>query len=389
MAKAILTHVIALNPTPVQEALFRKACGVARFAYNWGLSLWNDRYNSGHNSNEYLIDKAFNNIKHIKFPWIAGVSRSIARGAFRSLKYGFEMFFGKINRRPLFKKKGVCRDSFCIDIDGTQPGFDGKRVRLPRIGWVKMRKALRFKGKPLSLRIIRKADKWFLVVPVRLDENQIQPVTRERERITGIDLGVKTAIVTAGGHTKDSPMALEANLKKLRRLQRQHSKKVKGSNNRRKSAMKLAKLHLRIANIRQDWLHKTTTTLVKHYKVLVIEDLDVNEMLKNGSTSLSRKIADIGFGAFRQMLTYKSQLYGCVLIVADRFFASSKTCSSCGFKLKELSLSTRNWVCSNCQEPHDRDVNAAKNLRNYGIQKYRKICGNLCLPDMVSVRRAG
>ncbi|MCL0071836.1 transposase, partial [Peptococcaceae bacterium] len=179
----------------------------------------------------------------------------------------------------------------------------------------------------------------------------------------GIDVGLKHFAVLSTGEKIEAPKSLEKNLKRLRRLSRQHSKKQKGSSNRRKSAIKLARLHRRIRNQRRDFLHKLSTRLAKTKPVIVIEDLAVKNMTKN--RCLSRYIADASWGEFKRMLEYKTKWYGSKLVVAPKFYPSSRMCSRCGYILPDMKLSTRYWICPKCGIYHDRDINAAQNLVKY------------------------
>jgi putative transposase len=180
----------------------------------------------------------------------------------------------------------------------------------------------------------------------------------------GIDLGVSTAATVSSEEKLPGPKPLQAHLERLQRLSRWHSRKKKGSNKRRKSAMRLARLHARISNVRQDWLHQTTTRLVREFSVMGIEDLNVRGLM--ATEKLARNIADIGFHEFRRQLEYKARLYGTDLVTASRWFPSSKICSSCGRISEELPLSIREWACE-CGTFHDRDINAARNLRRYAL----------------------
>ena len=165
----------------------------------------------------------------------------------------------------------------------------------------------------------------------------------------------------------------KALLSRLQRLSRSLSRKVKGSNNRNKAKAKLAKLHARIANIRRDTLHQLTTDLTRRFHTIGIEDLNVSGMVKN--RHLSRAISDMGFFEFRRQLAYKAEMRDSLVVVADRFCASSKTCSACGAKVEKLPLSIRQWDCPTCGTSHDRDVNAAMNLANYAVSHTVSACG--------------
>nr|BAL53530.1 transposase [uncultured Gammaproteobacteria bacterium]BAL55739.1 transposase [uncultured Gammaproteobacteria bacterium] len=261
---------------------------------------------------------------------------------------------------PPSRRKGL-HDSARFDNGPGTFQFDGKRIKLPVIGWIKTREPLRFSGKPLSATVRRVADRWFVAVPV---EMEIPDPVRESQAAVGIDLGVSPAVTLSNGEKLEGPKALRRYLEQLQRLSRALSRKVKGSSNWRKWAMKLARLHARIANIRQDWLHKTTTWLVRNFSLLGLEDLNVRGMLAN--EKLARHIADIGMSEFRRQLQYKAALYGAEVIVADRWFPSSKICSACGALAEKMPLAVREWTCA-CGARHDRDLNAAKNLERLAL----------------------
>jgi putative transposase len=207
-------------------------------------------------------------------------------------------------------------------------------VRLPVIGWVRMREPLRFRGKILSAVVSRTAERWFVSLTVEVEHHI--PV-RENQAAGGVDLGVSRLATFSDGAGCEGPKALRMYLAKLKRLSRSLSHKVKGSRNRRKSKARIARLYARIINIRQDALHKLTTSLARRFTTLGIEDLNVRGMMANDR--LARSIADMGFYEFRPQLEYKAAMHGSRIVVADRFFASSKTCSECGSVLEALALS--------------------------------------------------
>lgn len=283
----------------------------------------------------------------------------------------FRRFFRKEGGYPAFKKKGE-RDSARFDNGPDTFRFDGRRIKLPVIGWVKLRESLRFAGKPVSATVSRVADRWFVSVPVEIEMHD--PV-RESQAAVGIDLGITTAATLSNGEKLECPKALKANLERLRRLSRRHSRKARGSSNRRKLAMRLARLHARIANIRQNWCHQATTRIVREFGIIGIEDLNVRGMMAN--EKLARHIADIGMHEFKRQLQYKAALYGAEVIEADRWFPSSKTCSECGAIAEKMPLAVREWTCD-CGAHHDRDVNAAKNLQRVALARASCARSNAC-----------
>ena len=221
----------------------------------------------------------------------------------------------------------------------------------------------------IARNVLRQADRWFVSFILR-ETNEVPELANineiEERDVLGVDLGVKELAITSTGETFENPKAYKSYLKKLQRYQRMVSRRVKGSNNRKKAITKLAKVHKRVADIRNDSVHKLTTSLVKAKpKVIVIETLKPKNMSKNHK--LAQSVLDSSFGKIKETLKYKCAWNGIHLIMAPAFYASSKYCSCCGHKKTDLKLSDREWTCSNCGEHLDRDVNAAKNLQYYAL----------------------
>jgi len=383
-----LAHRIRLVPTADQEVYFRKACGVARFAYKWGLAEWRRCHAAGEKTNEAALRKALNAIKREQFPWMLEVTKNAPQQAVKNLGRAYANFFEDLQkykrkeipwkrvRVPTFKKKGKSRDSFRADnwCDAKHPdavAVDGKRVKLPVIGWVRMREEVRFAGKIVSVTISREADAWYASFVI---EVEYEPEAHVLTNTVGVDLGSE-ALATRSDDTPKvpAPKPLRRYLKKTQRLSRAVSRKQLGSRNRAKAKAKLARSYARTSHIRQDALHKLTTDLARTAETIVIEDLNVTGMLAN--RHLSRTIADLGFFEFRRQLEYKTAMAGGRLIVADRWFPSSKLCSVCGVKNETLELSERTWTCLSCGTFHDRDRNAARNLARYPESWAGSACG--------------
>jgi putative transposase len=365
----ILAHKIALDPNVEQAVYFARACGTARFAWNWALSEWQRQYKEGGKPSEAALRKQLNTAKREQFPWMLEVTKVAPQQAIKNLGAAFKRFFEGKAKYPRFKKKGI-HDSFRAENGPGTFAFDEKLIKLPVVGWVKMREILRLEGKILSATVSRVADRWFVSVTVEVAH---QVPARENQAVGGVDLGVKALATMSDGGAVEGPKALRSNLKKLRRLSRSLSRKVKGSANRRKAKAKIARLHARISNIRKDGLHKLTTELVNRFAVIGIEDLNVKGMMANGK--LSRAVADMGFHEFRRQLGYKAAMAGTRIVVADRWSPSSKTCSDCGHVVPTLPLSVRHWVCPACGSVHDRDRNAAINLMNIAASSAVTACG--------------
>lgn len=349
-----LTHKIRLDPTCKQEKYFRKACGVSRFTWNWALAKWDEIYKVGGKPNAFELKKEFNGLKEKEFPWVYEVTKYASQQPFIYLQRAFQAFFDKKAKYPRFKKKGI-HESFYIG--GDQLKIIGKKVKIPNLGYVRLREFLRFSGKINGATVSRTADYWFISISV---ETNHQPMPCESQASVGVDLGIKTLATLSDGKTIANNRPLKKKIFRLKRYQRQLSKKTKGSQNAYKAKKRIAKLHYKIVCTRQDTLHKLTTELTKNYKNIVIEDLDVSEMLKN--RQLSQSIMDVSWYEFRRQLCYKSQHHGNHIFIADKWYASSKRCSSCGHYKKDLALSERMYKCQTCKLEIDRDINAAKSL---------------------------
>lgn len=379
----IISHKIRLDPNNKQATYLAKAAGTARFAYNWALAEWQTQYaawkddNSLPKPSQFSLRKQLNAIKREQFPWMLEITKNAPQMAIIQLGTAFKNFFAGRAKYPQFKKKGKSRDSFTLTND--QFTIDACRIRIPNLGLVRMREALRFSGKILSATISRTADQWFASITVdtsatlsaSTDSSHLPPA--ENQGVVGVDLGVSVLATLSTREVVAGAKPHKALLSRLQRLSRSLSRKVKGSANRTKAKAKLAKLHARIANIRKDTLHQLTTDLTRRFHTIGIEDLNVSGMVKN--RHLSRAISDMGFFEFRRQLEYKAEMRGAVVVVADRFFASSKTCSACGETVETLPLSVRQWDCPTCGASHDRDVNAAINLANYAVSYTVSACG--------------
>lgn len=328
----IIAHKIALDPNNVQATYFARAAGTARFAYNWALAEWKRQYeawkldNSLPKPSQAALRRQLNAIKREQFPWMLEVTKNAPQMAIIQLGDAFKNFFAGRSRYPQFRKKGV-HDRFTLTND--QFSIDGSRIRIPNLGWVRMCEPLRFTGKIMSATVSRVADRWFVSITVDT-QNDLPLPKAENQGAVGVDLGVSALATLSTGETITGPKPHKALLNRLRRLSRSLSRKQKGSANRKKAKAKLARLHARIANIRADALHKLTSDLTSRFRTIGIEDLNVRGMVKN--RHLSRSIADMGFFEFRRQLEYKSLRRGGQVVVAERFFASSKTCSACGHR---------------------------------------------------------
>ena len=362
-------HKIRLYPNNKQATYFSKASGVARFAYNWGLAEWKRRLESGEKTSEADLRKELNAIKRDQFPWMLEVTKCAPQLAIKNdLKNAFQNFFAKRAQFPAFRKKGV-HDSFGISNDQFE--IDGDSVWIPNLGWVRMAEELRFDGKIMAAAVSRTADKWHIAIQVEMPD--IKPTRTSENQAVGVDLGVKALATLSDGTVIPGAKAGRQCEEKLRRLNQELSRRQgarKGeakSNNFKRTKRRISRLYARMANIRADQTHKLTTMLTRNYSTVVIEDLNVKGMMANHK--LARLVADMGFFEFRRQLMYKAETTGTNVVVADRWFPSSKRCNCCGFERRDLDLGVRDWICEQCGAQLDRDENAAINLKNYSKEE--------------------
>lgn len=361
-------HKILLNTTPIHEHYFARAAGVARFSYNWALASWNDIYeiqlqdDSVQGTSEMELRRELNRIKKENFPWMLEVTKCAPQLAIKNLGKAFRNFFAGRARHPTFKVKGR-DDRFSVSNDHVE--IKGQNIRLPHIGWISMKEALRFDGKILSVTVSRTADKWYASIAVEV--TSLNSKLAKNHGKVGVDLGVNTLVTLCKDNYTFEKIQGSRPLKrffpKLRLLSQALSRKVKNSKSWNMARIKLAKLHARISNIRLDNTHKLTTMLSSNYSTIVIEDLDVRGMMQRSQRGLSRSIADMAFGEFRRQLAYKVEARGGELILANRYFPSSKRCSNCHFVFKALAQGQQKWTCVGCKKNHDRDENGSCNLR--------------------------
>jgi putative transposase len=373
-----LSHRIALDPTTEQHRYFAQAAGCARFVWNWALDAWNREYEAGGRPSGAKLKKTFNAIKYRQYPWMRNVHRDCHSQPFANLQKAFIGFFRGISKHPKFHARGR-HDSFYVANDKLSFSEGGWSVRLPVVGEIRMREKLRLVGKVMSATVSRTADRWFISIQVEVEKPERE---RTGDGIAGADWGLRNALTITrevDGRTSvemiEAPKPLRCALRKLRRMQRSVSRRMKGGCNRRKLVRKVARVHARVASIRADFWHKATTRLCRENQAVGIEDLNSSGMLKN--RRLSRAVVDVGCHEFRRQMDYKSKLYSTHLFLADPWYPSSKTCSRCGAVRKSLALAERVFRCNQCGHVQDRDANASCNLyRAAKASLYPRLEGN-------------
>jgi putative transposase len=374
----ILAHLIALDQTPEQEDYLRRACGTARYAFNWGLAEWQRMYKAGEKPTANKVKAAWNAHREAELPWTYDVTKCASNQAILDLGIAFANFFRDLKkpkterrfRYPRFKKKRM-DESFALWND--QFDLDWQAIRVPKLGWVKMREHLRLCGVIMAATISFVGGRWFASIQVDAI-NEAAPAPTGT--VAGVDLGIETlatissedgAVIEKVPGPKPRKRLMKRKKRLARRVSRQkHRAKrlgIKQSRRQMKRKVALSKLYAREANIRKDATHKLTTGLANRFETVVLEDLNVSGMSKNHA--LAGAVLDGAWSEVRRQLEYKLTMRGGRLVIADRFFPSSKTCSVCGVVKDAMPLSERSWTCE-CGAYHDRDGNAARNLEKLG-----------------------
>jgi putative transposase len=378
----IQAYRFALDPTLAQRRALASHCGAARVAYNWGLALMKAQLDQRQLDPSIrvswtLIDlrREWNRAKDQVAPWWAENSKEAYNsgldGLARALKNWSDSRRGFRKGRsvgfPRFKKKGRSRDACRFTTGAIKVLPDRKHVQLPRIGVLKTHESTRKlarrleqgTARVLAATISRQADRWYVSLTVEVE--RAVSVSNGKTRVVGVDVGIHNlAVLSTGAPAIPNPRALEVSLRRLRRAGRELSRRKPGSRRRFRTRCRLARIHGRVADLRRDAMHKLTTSLATEHGVVVVEQLSMAGMLRN--RRLARALADAGLAEFRRQLTYKTTWYGSRLVVADRFYPSSKTCSGCGCVKAKLTLAERTFACEACGLQIDRDLNAACNL---------------------------
>ena len=368
-------------PTDEQKKILAQTFGCCRFVYNWGLSTRKTAYFQ-HGKSLYYNDLAamLPALKE-QYPWLRDTSSVPLQQALRHLDRAFVNFFEGRAAYPTFKKK---RHEQSATFVSNAFMWDRQALTLAKmyapleIVW---HRPLPQGCKPSSVTIIKdSANRYFVSILVADD---IKPLPMVNQMV-GLDLGIKSMVALPTGESVGNPRYFAKDEKRLAKAQRRLAKKKKGSKNRNKARLKVAKIHARIADRRRDYQHKLSTRIAHENQVICVESLAVKNMVKNHS--LAKAISDVGWGEFVHQLEYKSQWYGRTLIKIDRFSPSSKTCHACKHVLDSLLLDIREWVCPACGVVHDRDTNAALNILAEGLSA--AACGGSVRPVRVRARRA-
>lgn len=359
-----------IYPTDEQKVLFAKTFGCCRFVYNWALNLKIEAYKQEKKSigNVELTNRMKSELK-AEHEWLSEVNSQSLQSALRNLDSAYTNFFRKTKTVgfPRFKSRRD-RQSFLYP-QHCRVDFEKGTLTIPKAKDISAVPHRKFKGMVKTVTIsMTPSGKYFASVLVDTIIQELPASAIQGNTTLGIDLGIKSLAVCSDGRTFDNPKNLQRSLDRLKLLQKRLSRKQKGSANRNKARIRVARLQERIANCRKDNLHKITHALTHDSQVrtLCMEDLNVKGMQHNHH--LAQAVGDASFGMFLMLLEYKCRWYGVNLIKIDRFVPSSKTCGKCGYVYKGLKLNERNWTCPECGTHHDRDFNAACNIKEFGLK---------------------
>jgi len=355
-------------PNKEQAILLNKHFGCVRYIYNQGLQNKIESYETTGKSlscnkltTGMLIDLKNDPSKE----WLKEIYSQCLQMALRNLDNAFTRFFREKKGFPKFKSKHKSIQS-CQFPQNVRIDLDNKRIIFPKIGGLKTVFSREFEGKIKTTTLSRTStNKYYVSILVDNEVEFPEKVKIEKETTIGIDLGIKDFCILSNGEKIENPKYLKNNLQRIKVLNRRASRKVKGSNNKKKANLKLALKHEYVRNIRQDFLHQLSSKLISENQTICLEDLNVSGMMKNHC--LAQSISDVSWSQFVDFLKYKAEWYGKNILQIGRFESSSKTCSICGWIKKDLTLKNREWVCEKCGVKHDRDINAATNIKKFGL----------------------
>ncbi len=387
---------VTLIPNHKQEVLINKSIGCARFVYNHFLALRQKLYNVEQKTLNYHACSQQLTLLKKEITWLKEVDKFALQNSLKNLETAYKNFFTDLKKAknkkgvgfPKFKKKHECKQSYKTNLTNGNIQIIENRLKLPKLGWIKFHKSQNITGKLISVTVTRTSSgKYIASILCETDTEKHSQVAQN----IGLDLGIKSYLVTSNGEVVDNPKYYRTQTRKLRKAHKKLSRSVKGSNNRVKAKIKLARTYERITNLRDDFLHKLSTRLIKENSIICIEDLRVANMVKNHKLALS--LADASWSKFVTMLEYKALWHDRIVQKVGTFYPSSQTCNHCGFinpLVKDLNL--REWSCPNCSNYNLRDVNASLNILSeglriltaaVGIPEALNACGELVSPGAI------
>ena len=362
MDKYTMGFKFRIYPNHAQQELINRTLGCCRFVFNHFLAIRRDEWTANHKSVTYNQTSAMlTDLKRYEeYSWLKEVDSMALQESLRNLDTAYQNFFAKRARYPRFKSKHCHSQSYRTRNQSNGIRLVDGKLKLPKIGLVKIKQHRTFEGRILNATVSRTASgKYFVSLCVKQDiKNLLHANAGGR---VGIDVGLKEFYSDSNGNTVENPRVLRKLTRKLIREQRRLSRKMPRSNNRNKQRVRVARVHEKIANIRKDFLHKVSTQLVRENQTIAVENLQVKNMLKNHR--LAKAISDVSWSEFFRQLEYKAKLYGSEVLKVPTFYPSSQTCHVCGYQnAGTKDLSVREWTCPQCGTVHDRDINAARNI---------------------------
>ena len=355
-----------IYPNKHQKELISKTFGCVRYVYNYYLNKRKEVYEKDKNTFDfYKCSKDLTSLKQ-QLIWLKEPDKCSLQNCLKDLNCAYQKFFKEHTGYPKFKSKKNRYQSYRTSCVNNNIRFENKHIKLPKLGYVKIRDKQTPTGRILNATISQEPNGYYYC-SICCTDVKIEQLPKTNKNI-GIDLGLVDFAIMSNGIKIENPRFYERLEKKLAKLQRELSRKTIGSSNWNKARIKVAKLNKHIANQRTDFLQKLTTQLVKEYDVICIEDLDVKSMKETDNRIRNKRVGDVSWSEFRRMLIYKCNWYGKNLSIVDRYYPSSQICHKCGCKDDKKSEDIRFWKCLNCGVELDRDINAAINILNEGLR---------------------